>query len=259
MGFIAYNNMVDRNATFSDIGGGMTNVANLGVPQHSVYASWTGDTAEFSANWGSTQDFRLVSLIAHDLAEGATITLKNLAGPTLATTTWGRFKNRPMNAYHLFSSDQSLSGIRVAISGAGTGTHKIGTLVASPVKEFDLLAGARWQPQSTALRNSVGATDWTVPGVRRRVVPITAIGTRAEVLGVSRDGTENSGDDFETILNTLGLHGFCVICPSHSADGTVIQAKIDALSIYGTLSSVGAPEHVEGETHRIRFDVMENR
>lgn len=259
MGFIAYNNLVDRNSTFTDVGGGVTNLGNIGVPQHSVYAEWTGDTAEFSANWGSSQGFRLVALIAHDLDESATITWKNLAGPTLATTTWGRFKNRPMNAYHLFDSVQSLSGVRVAISGAGSGSHKVGTLVASPVAEFDMIAGARWQPQSTARKTSIGATDWTTAGVRRRGLPVTLIGTRSEILGVARDGTEHTGDDWETVFNTLGLHGFCVVCPSHAADGTVYQNKIDALSIYGTLSGIGTPEHVDGEYYRVRLSVLENR
>jgi len=259
MGFIAYNNLVDRNSTFTDVGGGITNLENVGVPQHSVYATWSGDTVEFSANWGSAQDFRLVALVAHDLDEGATITWKNLSGPTLATQTWNRFKTRPRNAYQYFSSAQSLSGIRVAISGAGSGDHRIGTLVASPAAEFELLANARWTPESPALKSSIGGTDWTTSGVRRRGVPVDVIAKRDEILGVSRDGTAFSGDDFETILDTIGLHGFCTVCPSHDVSGTINQNKIDAHTIYGTLASIGAPEHVDGEIMRLSFRVLENR
>lgn len=258
MAFIAYNNRVTRSSTLTDDGGTLNNMSNVVTPQvPAPYASFSGDTAEMTATFSG--EVQLLALLGHNLPDGTSVTWKQPDGTTITTATVAQFKNRPPNLYTLISA-QTLSGVRVAISGAGSGDHRIAGLWASPVREFGALAGTRWQPRSDTRVSSIAGTDWVSPGIRRRGIPMQAIGSREDMLGVSRDGTESSADDWETILYQIEESGgWAIVTPSHQPQGTTDQTTIDALAIYGRVQPKGAPEQIEGDRFRVRFNVVESR
>lgn len=255
--YIGYSNAA-LDATFADVGSSFTtppplgNMGTMQVPNPS--AEFSGATAEFSITFAASSTIRLLALISMDIDDSATITWKDSGGSTIASQTWSQFKTRPKNSFIVLSADENHSSVNCAISGAGSGTHRIGAAFTGKAWEFDQLAGFGWSPQSSAARTGLDGTDWVTPATRRRGIPLAAIGDRGQILGVDESGTEHSGDDAETVLDAIGLHGQIIAIPS-----TVNQTTIDALSIYGTLNSVGAPEHLEADIYRVRLNVLESR
>jgi len=217
----------------------------------SPYAEWSGDSVSFSASFSSSS-IRCLALLGHNLPDGATVTWSS--GSTLETRNVARFKTRPQNHFTLLDADQTLTSLTCSISGAGSGLHRIAAAFAGPVWVFDQISTFRWRPRSSASVTRIDGTDWTHSGTRRRLIPMSAIGNRGEMLGVNSDGTAYSGTDAETVFATAGLHGQVIACPSQ-----VSQSAIDALAIYGTLASAGEVKHVEGDVFRARFDVLESQ
>lgn len=257
MGILAYSNKA-IGATITDLGSAFSTnppISNMGTRQvPSPYAEFTGTSASFTVVSSTAEDVRVLALLSHTLPESAVITWKTTGGTTITSDTWNAYKNRPANSYAVLSAAQSLSGIRCDITGANSGTNRIGGVWFSKGWEFEQTAGFRWQPQSSARITRIDGTDWTTDGVRRRGIPITAIGTRGEIIGVGKDGTIYSGDDAETVLSTAGLYGPVIAIPSIANQNT-----IDATAIYGALDSPGSPEHIEGDVFRVSFRVLESR
>lgn len=258
MGFVAYNNRLTGAGTWTDTGASFAAdppLANLGTIQvPSPHAEFTGDTAAFEFAAGADFTVRVLALLGHTLPDGAIVTFSDEADVQIASHTVARFKTRPNNVILLLGADETISTIKVSISGAGTGTHRIAAMFAGPAKVFDQTAGFAYSDQSDGQVIRIGGTDWPFIGTRRRGIPVQAIGTRGEVLGINRDGTEYTGTDWVTMLETAGQFGQVIVSPS-----AISQKTIDALAIYGLLDSPGEPEHVEGDVFRVGFRVLESR
>jgi hypothetical protein len=266
MGFIAYDNRLFGTGAWTDNSSPDTfastpPIENLGTPQTpGPFAEFDGDTADFSFEaqdaTETAEDFtvRVLALIGMDLPDGITITWYDESDTQLATQTWNRYKNRPRNSYIVLDSDQTTNTVRCAISGAGSGTHRIAAAWAGPAWIIGQGAGYQMRNQSDARIERVSGTDWAWAGVRRRGVPFTIFGNRGEIRGVNYDGTEYTSDDAETILHTIGLYGPVIACESSKSQNT-----IDALTIYGRLDSAGDPEHLDGDVWSVGFRVLESR
>lgn len=264
MGFVAYDNRLAGTGVWTDTAGTFVSdppIDNLGTPQvPSPHAEFEGDTGEFSFaaqdNGGSADNFtvRLLALLGHTLPDGASVTFKDESDAILDAHTVARFKTRPNNLILLLDADETIHTLKCEISGAGTGTHRIASAFAGPAKVYGQSAGTGYRNQSDASVVRIGGTDWPFVGTRRRGLPVQATGTRGEVLGVNFDGTEYSGTDWVTLLETAGQYGQVIVAPSSKT-----QKTIDALAIYGLLDSVGEPEHVERDIFRIGFRVLESR
>jgi len=258
MGFLAYDNRVTSDGTWTDNGASFAAdppIENLGTIQTpSPHAEFDGDTASFQFAAGSAFTVRLLALIGHTLPDGATVTWKDESDVTIGSQTIARFKNRPQNSYVLLSAEDSISTIKCAISGAGSGTHRIASVFAGPAITFGQAAGFGYRNQSQGSITRISGTDWPFVDVRRRGIPIQWTGQQGEIIGVNRDGTEYAGDDAETILQTVGQYGQVIVAPLSKT-----QAEIDATAIYGLMDSAGEPEHVDGGIMRVQFTVVESR
>jgi len=121
MGFLAYDNRVTSDGTWTDNGASFAAdppIANLGTIQTpSPHAEFDGDTASFQFAAGSAFTVRLLALIGHTLPDGATVTWKDESDVEIGSQTIARFKNRPQNSYVLLSAEDSISTIKCAIAG----------------------------------------------------------------------------------------------------------------------------------------------
>ena len=261
---LGYKNRLTGKGTWTDVGTAFATsppLANLGTIQTPAPAAeFTGTGAEFQFEAKDASDaaesftIRVLVLIGMSIPDGATIEWKESDGTSIATQTWSRFKNRPANSYIVLDADQTVDTIRCEISGIASGTYRIAAAFAGQAWEFDQEAAFNWRGQSAASVTRISGTDWPFADTRRRGIPVQAFGNRGKILGVDRDGNEHTGDDAETVLNSIGRYGQCIVIPSQ-----VSQDTIDALAIYGLLDSVGNPEHVDGDVFRVTFDVLESR
>lgn len=266
MAFLAYSNRMLGAGTFADTGSAYATsppISNLGKPQTpSPHAEFTGASAEFSfqaldgAGSPETFSFQCLALIGHTLPDSAVITWKRGSDDsTIATQTWARFKNRPMNSIILLNSaitDEHT--IKCAITSAGSGTKRIAAAWAGPVWSFQQIADFAWTNSSDAEITRISGTDWAWADTRRRGVPVTAIGTRGEIIGLNADGTEYSGNDAETVLHEAGVYQPVILCLSDTS-----ATRIAATTIYGALDDAGTPEQVSGDVYRVSFSVTESR
>lgn len=264
MGFIAYDNRLLGAGAWTDTGADFAAsppITNMSTPQTPApFAQFSGDTADFEFEAqdaaGAAENFtvRVLALIGHNLADGTSITWKDEAGATIGSQTVARFKNRPNNSIILLDADDTVNTVQCQISGAGSGDHRIAAAFAGPAWVKTPAGGFQYSNTDDGGIVRVDGTAWTTRRTRVRGIPFTAVGNRGEILGVNFDGTEYSGTDAETMLQTIGKGGAVIVAPS---SGT--QKEIDGLSVYGVLNSAGSAEQVSGDVFRVSFDVLEMR
>jgi len=257
-GLLAYENhaldqtVTDDGATF-DAARPIGNLAIEDVP--TPYATFNGATATFSVNWGGAQSVGLFGLMSHDLPDGAVIEWQNLAGPVIATHTVARVPDLPVNALTLLSADSDLSGVRVAVTNAGSGTHRIGTLFAAQVLRVDVKRGwaQGWEP--TAQRTRIGSAEPASRGLPYREESVAFAWKGPETAyGVDSAGNAVAGLSWQSVLARIA-DGRAVLYAAR-ADS---QAWLDRTALYGRLARLPSLGHLRGPAHEATFRAGEMR
>lgn len=190
---LAYDNRFHarrhKAASYTDVGTSFSSalpLSNLGQQQLSLFAEFTGATAELSCAAldavDNPQNFTadVLALLGHTLPTGALVEFLNGAD-LLAAATWRPVVGSPAHLVVALPEAVTLNTLNVRISNASTG-GRIGVVWASPSLRFLLDRGWGMTAFDTGqIQRSQGQLPWSSPGNTGYTLPISFRARRVDL------------------------------------------------------------------------------